>query len=860
MLPSFLSSSYQQYKEDTNAIAAWLASTARRCGYPADLLQPSPANHRPAPRSQKLKGKARKQAKEAAESRHQAGEQAPGTATPPTRPSYIIAIKDFISLAEFIAGSTELRVKVPPTVAAVLNRSIDVRKKHAQTLASQQDEALRDEDSDNRHLYFVGILERVREILTPYMSPGATDDSLAQEQAKATEEVGHLTNSFARLDVQEPSEAFINAPNALQPSKAEPDYQAEQAQDLDEACTAFLLLLEDFERLRSAIAKTWVAYKIGMCDIVAASVTTNTALEFARHLEEDATSLLERHRGVERMLMYHYIASCWSQGQDPDYRAQPDDTLNFHVYDMVKITMWPTYQLLQAYVKLVSPTNVPLYQPGFYGTYDPLSDRRQKDARGQHQEDKIILMEILPEFALLCRMRGTSLVEDELVRGLRTAFNTKKITLWTVLAAQVFLDIHHRLREYVSRGLVETEKVANQISTSIEQHFQFHASLTIDTWPRSNDAYFRDIQRRIDMWVKGDPILQASLRHNRPPPGDRNLLSKHPVLCGLLAYGLKMQFHEAGVALANAWGSIVCTGHLYNAVRKQRLLESRWKDMEIVRGLQANAWFASAPPTTPEDFLKRFILSMGYSASNFAPGRRQHARPQASRAGPRGLEESAEVAQAFKTRFINGAAGRQTSDFTNEDLRKLLGKLRAWEQDPNVSNQEEEEEEEGGEEEVVQAFGLMKDAKPRDGKAARAHRQTVSRLGMEELLDKLRNALQGEVLELSFDYLMLHRFSWMLLRAVKEECADELRRMYGPSYMEKETELPFVVGYLFHAAVAQSQAAVYPGLRQRRTETANPQLLAKAACVMEGMIDTGAGAIVAKVLEMQYGIAFETED
>ncbi|KAB2569592.1 hypothetical protein DBV05_g11727 [Lasiodiplodia theobromae] len=592
-----------------------------------------------------------------------------------------------------------------------------------------------------------------------------------------------------------------------------------------------------------------------MCDIVAASITTNTALEFARRLEEDVAGLFERHGGVERMLMCWYMATCQTQGQDPDYRSQPDDALNFEVYDSVAPFMWPTYRLLGAFVKLVGPTNIPIYKEGFYGTYDPSSDRRQKSAREKHQEDTVVLMEILPEFALLCRMRGNVPVEDELVRGLRTAFDTKTISLSTVLAVQVFLDIHHRMRDQVYRGLIDMEKAANQILSSIDQHQEFHASLTIDTWPRSNDAVFRLIKHRIDTWAKGDPIQQSSIRHNRPPPSDRLLLSKHPLLCGLIGYGLKMDFNEAGIALANAWGATVCCTHLYNAVRQTGLLQSSWKDMEIMRGVvQMDAMLGPAPPgATHEVFLQRFMLSMGYSAANFAPqGGRKHKRPQVSRSGPRGLKAKAGVAEAFRARYSSGGGGT-AGNFTHEEVRALLGKLNAWEEDADMSDEETFETEEG----ETQQFGLVKSAKARDKNAARKHQQAIGKLTVEELLEKLRNALQGEVLELSFDYALMHRFCWRLLRAVKDKCAEELRQMYGPSYIENESELPFIVGYILHASVAREQAANYPVFESRRTKSTNSQLLDKVAYVIEEMIASGAGSIVAMVLERQYNIFFE---
>ena len=57
MLNSLLTSSYLQYKSDTDTVASWLANTAIKCGYPADLL--TKGKQKPQA-SGRLKGKARK--------------------------------------------------------------------------------------------------------------------------------------------------------------------------------------------------------------------------------------------------------------------------------------------------------------------------------------------------------------------------------------------------------------------------------------------------------------------------------------------------------------------------------------------------------------------------------------------------------------------------------------------------------------------------------------------------------------------------------------------------------------------------------------------------------------------------------
>jgi hypothetical protein len=61
MLPSPLADTYRRYKQDTDDIATWLATTAKRYGFSSDLLTGSskfPAQEK----SKRLKGKARKEA------------------------------------------------------------------------------------------------------------------------------------------------------------------------------------------------------------------------------------------------------------------------------------------------------------------------------------------------------------------------------------------------------------------------------------------------------------------------------------------------------------------------------------------------------------------------------------------------------------------------------------------------------------------------------------------------------------------------------------------------------------------------------------------------------------------------------
>lgn len=66
MLSNLLTSTYLQYKTDTDVVASWLASTASHCGFKQEPCDTPCSSQKPQPPvSQRLKGNARKEAQKA---------------------------------------------------------------------------------------------------------------------------------------------------------------------------------------------------------------------------------------------------------------------------------------------------------------------------------------------------------------------------------------------------------------------------------------------------------------------------------------------------------------------------------------------------------------------------------------------------------------------------------------------------------------------------------------------------------------------------------------------------------------------------------------------------------------------------
>ena len=521
MLPNFFRSTYQTYKEDTDLIAKWLAIKAKQCGYPADLLSPQDPPNPPNPTSQsagpsqRLKGAARKKAKNAIK---QDATPSKSPDSPVDVPKYTIKVKDFTTLAECIARFTKPSVEVPVGLVKVLNRAIELRQQHNSRSRDQTESKPSMEESNESHAYFLGILERTREILKPRMPSEMIQDYLSQplsggsgQESSDTKIDGQTNNLFDNLDIQEPSQAFLDAPNVERATNTksirEPKYEAEKLQSLEEQYLATHCLFQDVRYIRSFLRQLWTSYKDGGLGLIAVSITTNTAIDFVRSMEEDFLQQFPNKSDYKSIMSIFYGAQCLHRGHDPGTRQRPDDPFNFGVYDLAEEIMMPTYIVLDSLQRIISPGSLPLYKPGHFGTRDTGVDWTSKSPREKFLDDRLVLMEAFPDLMLMTMITSKSpLAEDELIRGIRQMAPGKVISLWLVFAAQCFLDAQHVLGRDVARGHTELEQTANAIRASINQNLKLHQSLRVETWPRQNDFQFSESLRVIEEWVRQDVV------------------------------------------------------------------------------------------------------------------------------------------------------------------------------------------------------------------------------------------------------------------------------------------------------------------------------------------------------------------
>ncbi|KAI4862595.1 hypothetical protein F4820DRAFT_429953, partial [Hypoxylon rubiginosum] len=824
MLPLNLVSTYQGYKHDTDSIAAWLASTAKSCGYASDLVTAGPANKTT---SARLKGKARAAAKKKNAS------AAKPAAKSAVIPKYTIKIKDFVPLAEFIASQRD--VSIPTSLITTLRRVIAIRGGFGDKLA--ENGAVRDELNDQKHGYFVRILRKVRDVLQPRTKPSkttsASKDTGDRADSAATDE---FVNQFAALKMYEPSEDFMDAPDIERPKPSEGTnvtYEAESLTSLEDVLIATTMLINDLNVIRSRVEWIWSNWRDGFFDLAAAAIATNTAIDLARNLMDDVVPLIKDCGGLQDILCKVFLLQAINKGYEPP-ETSCLDTLLYEAFDVAEGTYVLTLSTLESLAQVVEAQNLPIYKEGAFGNYDPRSNRESKSGHQKHEEDRVLIMKFFTELMAVERGVPGYPVADEFLRGVKELAETREVSFYLVFTAQIFIDIHHTLRVGASRAFDVLEKNLSFLETEIDEHLQYHKDMKIDNWPARNNWMISQIKSKI-RWVLNDPVHGVKLKacqemgQSVPVSLERNrILKMSPVLSGLMLYHFRAEIWDVGIALANAWGSITYSLHLYNALQAEKLKPGQWPDMDVVRTLLGDSnFFVGDAPRTPVDYFKKFCLQMGTTVAAFGKKRRANTT-LSSRSGPRGIKDGAPVSSMFMDRYLRNTG---QVDWKAEDVAKVI-ELSLWET-------------EGSEEEHTLILGQVED--PEKLRQRKKNRNKFSpetaKLHPEQLIRGLMLALQGEALELAFPYTAMHRECWSLLRAVRKHCDPLLRQTFTPAYMERESELCFVVGYIFMAI----------------TERPDSKLLPEAGVAVREYVRTEGSGMLGLLNELGMPVEFKTQ-
>lgn len=237
--------------------------------------------------------------------------------------------------------------------------------------------------------------------------------------------------------------------------------------------------------------------------------------------------------------------------------------------------------------------------PKIVDAYVPDDDRASKTAREKFKEDKALLWKMLPDFFIATKEEKLSGPEDGLTGGLRVGFTTKKLSLWVVFATQIYLDIHHVLRQDVHAGFMDMSIWGKNISDDfnsykyaiLEKNFKLNDPERWDNpvdnprWPVSKIDDLLQLVTDIENMVRGDVMYYYKKSMEFPPTqlGEyHQFMKSHPWRCGLFAYRIRARHQELCIALENAYNTLLFSFHLYKVFQIVGLIDEKWEDMEVL--------------------------------------------------------------------------------------------------------------------------------------------------------------------------------------------------------------------------------------------------------------------------------------
>lgn len=783
MLPKYLQSSYTRYKDDTNSFATWLLEAATKCGHRPDGLVSIP------PSLKKGKGKGRSKAKSKVDGAN--------ASTEPIQ--YNTTIKELQMLAEVVAKST---LVVPKQILVIAKRAIKLRRQVTSWFLGQGDS-----ENNKRHEHFISALEKVCETLEWKICETANKDAGKQSAEDHHDEndanLDMFLNRFAVLTVEEPQESELSqhaSPESQQIVKVELVENEEEDQDAAEAGLAYmffktLCLFRDLHNMRAFISQTWSEYRDKKIDLMNAAVVTDGALQLARDLVQEVMDDYDSYGtpsdSLQRVV---FNASCMSRGIMPTPSVELGLPYNKDMADVAEWCYFPTLVLLNSFADVLHQNDLPVFKKGYFGTYDPKANREKMSMGQKFNEDKIILLQLLPEFCIL----GYNIqlpASDVLTRGLVEFCKTKKVTPWLCFASQILLDVHHIMRHSHPGAFQNLRMSGLRIQKTIVEYLKVSKSHPQPKfWPKEGDEEIKDLHSTVESCIIEDPIyvLKVNIFPKSHVPEKHALFSQHAILCGVNMFHINMRMQSVGQQLVTQWYDVQQLAFLYNLVKQAPMhAHMNWPDMETFIKIHGESHiFIGSRPKDASESLNRLELATGISsATKFARdsrNRNDFHRPNGK--NPRILEPTTTVANLFRGQYVvglrKGEEGIENIDKVLDTLSRTP-RLEANSKKSHLTNPQE----------VLQR------------KWADTHR-----IGTIQLLALVKSRLFEEEPVILFNYFGMHKRSLELLREIKAKEHHKFVQYFTPDYMPDESFISNIVILVHHVARGSAQNAKSLGM------------------------------------------------
>jgi hypothetical protein len=836
MLPEFLQSSYARYKEDTNTFATWLLETANQCGY----QPPTFSATLPAAKKGKSKGK-KGDSDDAAD------------AVP-----YSVTTKDLQKLADVVADSA---LTVPRSVLTIAKRAIKLRKAVTSWFLGQGDAA-----GNKGHAHFIAALEKICETLEWKINQASGKPAAKKspqpptvdEQSDDAEAAAFL-NRFAVLTVEEPQDTAAPTQPASPKSKTIVKVTVVEEDD-HEAADSYLghlffktfCLLQDLHNMRKFLSITWSEYRDAKIDLMNAAVVTDSALRLARDLVKDLEAdwrtclTIEGDNNVQNLV---FNLAVMNRGSSEAPSTEIGLPYNKDVADVAEWCYVPTMALLESFAAVLQDNHLPVFKKGHFGSYDPKADRERMPLGERFNEDKMILMSILPEFCMLDPFKVQMPVEDVLTRGLAEFAKTKRVTLWLCFASQIFLDVHHTMRHSTLGAFADLRMSGLRIMKTIKEYQQLSRTHPPPTfWPEEGDREIQGISNAVESWIIQDLFLDLRTRSGLdrvgPQPEKHALLSQHPILCGLFLFNLNLRMQFVGQQLVTQWYDVQQLAFLYNLVVKSSPVHKglQWPDMDAFIKIHGESHiFIGSRPTNAAESLQRLELATGISsATNFARDSRNKSewhKPNGKDA--RVLTPTSAVANLFFEQYVSGPdpfAGEAAGIAGFDTILDQLSQQKLRLESSTLTKKQKQRQQQ-----------LQK--RPNPELSIARHWSHTHNIDTLHLLAFLKTKLFEEEPVILYNYFGMHKRAVELLRLIRDKEHHKFAQYFTAGYMPDDSFISNIVILIHHVARGSAQNARAMGLGSRGGNEICSRIVVSAADVMRGYLAKN-GAVACKELRV----------
>lgn len=637
-------------------------------------------------------------------------------------------MRHFVEIAKVVADSTNPKIVVPTSIYTLLCDVISLRREVSRILGEP---VTRDDGQVDGHIYFINVLERVKEILRPMAEKIGFKNEVKPETSDQK-----LGNIFEVLTLEEPSQ--LEPDNSVPVTAQQPNQNTllDHSYDIEPSRSDFLfaslLFFRDLNEIRELVRTVWVDYSKGRASLIMASLLTNTSIDIIRrNLEDHLSAAGLQQDAPEEKDWIDWVYSSGCIGIDLHYREHPVDPINFSTYQQADYFCLLTFDIIKTFMNDLRPDRLQFAKD--YDAYLQFA----KSPRERYFSDKMFLTSFLSNLhnaAALKLDAGPAI--DDITRVFLEAkiSETKHVPLWLVFALQIVLDTRVALQHDTSMAFQELQAAGQRATDITRHHFRFSRTQAVreERWHEDNDPQILKLISFVSLWINQDPLTKAVKKWSTTNLEELgvdlkpfSLLMQHPLLCGSLAYWLSLSLQEIGISLANAYDSILSAVHLYNAARQSKDLSVSWPDIEYLISVHsAQRIFVGGPPSEPEDFFKTFQIALGASVVNFAQHKRA-ARPRgtARHSGSRRLRKSIPIHEIFRSRYCSLGS---RAELTNPKLDAVI--LETATQHPEMSN--------------ITAYATQW--------------AQVRKLTSPQLLSILSVAITDEIPHLHFDYISMH--------------------------------------------------------------------------------------------------------